>query len=522
MQTRILQTNYSLILLFALIGTLPIGGVNTVSVSNDTLLPYQEVIDTLILDDTSININIPIDTTTLSSSTKEPEIKLDSAMLKKIDNILTLHAKQKNEYSTPARLDKTLQRLLPKSNIEFSKELLYWINWRRGENTGITNQTYKDTAIVDPMFLSYILKAKVLPKDPLPHYKLYEEKKNGAYSTIYPNDTTFLRAEFTKQAIRDSAYRYLETYSPGIIRYTANDFNTGKVETKIFEKKTTPEEGLKRAKSYTLEQVKMNKFAPKRRYWTTTMNSSFQFSQSYISPNWHRGGVGTTQLYSRQYFTFNYARDKISLFNEIEWTIGFFKTPNDSLRSFNFNNDNLRIRYLLGHQAFGNWKYTIDATLQTPLFTKYQENTTTKSSGFLAAYKLNIGIGMTYSFAKTFTSGRNINISITMSPLSFEQQGSIVKAILAEKINTIGSDIQMNFSSTIFKNVTIQSWFHYNTNYHKVFAEMNNTINFTINRFLSTTLTANFRFDDTVAKREDFKTHLQINELLSIGFNYKW
>ena len=180
MQTRILQTNYSLILLFALIGTLPIGGVNTVSVSNDTLLPYQEVIDTLILDDTSININIPIDTTTLSSSTKEPEIKLDSAMLKKIDNILTLHAKQKNEYSTPARLDKTLQRLLPKSNIEFSKELLYWINWRRGENTGITNQTYKDTAIVDPMFLSYILKAKVLPKDPLPHYKLYEEKKNGA------------------------------------------------------------------------------------------------------------------------------------------------------------------------------------------------------------------------------------------------------------------------------------------------------------------------------------------------------
>ena len=39
MQTRILQTNYSLILLFALIGTLPIGAVNTVSVSNDTLLP---------------------------------------------------------------------------------------------------------------------------------------------------------------------------------------------------------------------------------------------------------------------------------------------------------------------------------------------------------------------------------------------------------------------------------------------------------------------------------------------------
>ena len=109
-----------------------------------------------------------------------------------------------------------------------------------------------------------------------------------------------------------------------------------------------------------------------------------------------------------------------------------------------------------------------------------------------------------------------------MSPLSFEQQGSIDKAILAEKINTIGSDMQMNLSSVLFKNISIQSWFHYNTNYHKVFAEMNNTINFTINRFLSTTLTVKFRFDDLVPKREDFKTHLQINELLSIGFNYNW
>ena len=522
MITRILQTYYSLILLLTLIGTLPVGAANAVSVSNDTLLPQQEIIDTLIMDDTSININIPIDTTTLSSSPSEPEITLDSAMLKKIDNILTLHARQENEYSTPARLDKALQQLLPKSNIEFSKELLYWINWRRDENSGITNQTYKDTAIANPMFLSYILKAKVLPKDPLPHYKLYQEKKNGAYASIYPNDTTFLRSEFTKQAIRDSAYRYIESYSPNIIRYTANDFKTDKVETKIFEKKTTPEENLKTAKSYTLEQVKMNKFAPKRRYWTTTMNSSLQFSQSYISPNWHQGGIGTIQLYSRQYFTFNYARDKISLFNEIEWTIGFVKTPNDSLRSINFNNDNLRIRYLLGHQAFGNWKYTIDATLQTPLFTKYRENTTTKTSGFLSAYKLNIGVGMTYSFSKSFASGRNINISVTMSPLSFEQQGSIDKAILAEKINTIGSDMQMNLSSVLFKNVSIQSWFHYNTNYHKVFAEMNNTINFTINRFLSTTLTVKFRFDDLVPKREDFKTHLQINELLSIGFNYNW
>ena len=30
------------------------------------------------------------------------------------------------------------------------------------------------------------------------------------------------------------------------------------------------------------------------------------------------------------------------------------------------------------------------------------------------------------------------------------------------------------------------------------------------------------RYDDGVAKSEDFNSYLQINELLSFGFNYKW
>ena len=30
------------------------------------------------------------------------------------------------------------------------------------------------------------------------------------------------------------------------------------------------------------------------------------------------------------------------------------------------------------------------------------------------------------------------------------------------------------------------------------------------------------RYDDGVTRSEDYKHYLQINELLSFGFNYKW
>ena len=86
----------------------------------------------------------------------------------------------------------------------------------------------------------------------------------------------------------------------------------------------------------------------------------------------------------------------------------------------------------------------------------------------------------------------------------------------------IGSKIEANMTFNINRNVSWTSRFYYFTDYHRITGELENTFNLQISRFFSTRINLHLRYDDGVAKNEDFDSYLQINELLSFGFNYKW
>ena len=62
------------------------------------------------------------------------------------------------------------------------------------------------------------------------------------------------------------------------------------------------------------------------------------------------------------------------------------------------------------------------------------------------------------------------------------------------------------------RNVSWYSRFYYFTSYDRMLGEFENRL----------TISLNLRYDDAVTKKEDFDSYLQINELLSFGFNYKW
>ena len=69
------------------------------------------------------------------------------------------------------------------------------------------------------------------------------------------------------------------------------------------------------------------------------------------------------------------------------------------------------------------------------------------------------------------------------------------------------------------------SWysrFYYFTSYDRIQAEFENILNMKISRFFSTTLTLKLRYDDGVSKKDEFDSYIQVNELLSFGFNYTW
>ena len=86
----------------------------------------------------------------------------------------------------------------------------------------------------------------------------------------------------------------------------------------------------------------------------------------------------------------------------------------------------------------------------------------------------------------------------------------------------IGSKLEANMTFNINRNVSWTSRFYYFTDYHRITGEFENTFNLQISRFFSTRINLHLRYDDGVAKNEDFDSYLQINELLSFGFNYKY
>ena len=90
------------------------------------------------------------------------------------------------------------------------------------------------------------------------------------------------------------------------------------------------------------------------------------------------------------------------------------------------------------------------------------------------------------------------------------------------KENKLGSTINATLNFQFNRNVSWYSRFYYNTSYHRIEGEWENRFTFAWSRFFSTNITLNLRYDDGVAKNEDFDSYLQINELLSFGFNYKW
>ena len=67
------------------------------------------------------------------------------------------------------------------------------------------------------------------------------------------------------------------------------------------------------------------------------------------------------------------------------------------------------------------------------------------------------------------------------------------------------------------KNVKWSGRFYYYTNYKKAQIEWENTIDLTINKYLTTQVFLYPRFDDSVTRKEPNQSYLQFKEYLSLG-----
>lgn len=274
-------------------------------------------------------------------------------------------------------------------------------------------------------------------------------------------------------------------------------------------------------------------FTLERRYWKFGLESHIQFSQNYVSKNWHKGGGSNLNLYNRQYINATYTKDNLSWVNELEWRLSAYTSEADTISRFRIADDLLRFHTNFGLKAYKDLLfYTIDAEVKTSLFTRREENKREILSALFSPVNLNVGLGMRYALnwkSDTYY-GRKLKLSIILSPLAYDFRWSYKKSGMdltrhgfakgKNLYQAFGSTFRLESAFDITSSISWQSRFYYNTSYHRIEMEWDNGLDLAISRFFSTRFMVQLRFDDAVPRTIENPHRIQINELFSFGFRY--
>ncbi len=391
---------------------------------------------------------------------------------------------------------------------------------------------FRDTMLYNPLFLPVVFSGRIDSPDSI---FVYPEEKDSLKGILISSDDTFVPL-LEKRDFIDKVRRNYFLSNLDQVKISASKLESvtqTATDTDVREKFNPFKELLSSQTSFSLEKPDVAGATIARRYWIKTGNHSLQLSQNYFSPNWHRGGTSHFNISSNQIFNVNYQKTKVRFNNRLEWRLAIFSAPDDTLRDFRIGDDMIRYYADFGLDAYKKtWAYSTNLEVKTQMFNSYQSNKDELRSSFLAPLYVNAGIGMKYHLDKRSKTVRHrrTRLAISISPLSInyryvgnddvnERRYGIPagKKSLFDK----GSTLTSNMTFDISKYITWTSRIKYFTNYSKVEAEFENTLDMSLSQYFSTKLYLHLRFDDGVPSHPDYK-YLQINEVVSFGLNFKW
>lgn len=269
-----------------------------------------------------------------------------------------------------------------------------------------------------------------------------------------------------------------------------------------------------------------------RENWLHTFASSVQFSQAYISPNWYQGGNNALSMIAQIAYGAKLNRkfypNTLAEF-DVSYKLALTSAPDDSLRNYSITEDLFQLGAKAGVKAMKNWFYTVTLNFKTQFFNNYAVNSPDLAAGFLSPGELNIGLGMTYELSRP---QNRVTLNASISPASWNLKTCIDRHLDPTVVgidegrrtkSQIGSSAEINFHWGITRDIDYDSRLFGFTDYKDSQVDWENTVNFTINRFLSTQLYVHVRYDSTTAPLADTKWHRwQLKEILSLGFQYKF
>lgn len=389
-----------------------------------------------------------------------------------------------------------------------------------------------------------IKRKKASPNDLLnnPYYfylfaspTLYNAPIHRKIGTLQPNTTSFdvaQRYQISNSSLVekiDQTLAYIYTQKPELIVNNESEASQNDGLRNDVNVQVTPQVNLteKSKKEATTQHHNANEEwdidVRKPNFWKFKADLSMQFMQNYVSDNWYKGGENHNSWKAEATIEANYDnKQKIIFTNKLEMRLGFQSSQGDDKHKYRSNSDLLRLTNKFGLQATKHWYYTFTLQTWTQFYPGYKKNDERVYSDFMSPLESLASIGMDYKL-----SVKNFSLDASISPFAgkfkYVDRRSLTAAFGLKNGNhsdlEYGSNITVNYTWNICKNVSWKGRIYYFTDYKKAQMEWENTFNLKINKFLSTKLFLYPRFDDSV-NRKDGDSYFQFNETLSIGFDY--
>ncbi len=267
-----------------------------------------------------------------------------------------------------------------------------------------------------------------------------------------------------------------------------------------------------------------------RKNWLHTFEASLQFSQAFVSPNWYQGGNNNVNTFSDVKWNVklnNKFHPNLLLEATVRYRLAMNNAPQDSIHDYAISQDLFEFYGDFGYKAHKRWYYSVNTQFKTQLLNNYKTNSHDLKAAFMSPGEVNVGVGMTYNYAnkkKTFSFDASINplsynMKISTHPDINETSFGIKEG--KHTVSDIGSNTTLKFNWNIKWNITYSSRLYAFTDYSYVQGDWEHTINFSVNRYLSTKLYIHLHYDTNTTHTKGWNDW-QLKEILTFGLQYKF
>lgn len=450
---------------------------------------------------------------------EEVEDEIDSTYLKALDslavvrdNVLELQGQQSSK-----KLNPYFYRLMvPGTYYNNSLHQMLGIDWQPNDNS--TGSSWQDDALSA------------------------SSASDVALSRLYVNTPSLVK--HTENALK----------SAGTIRKDVEKAPEN-ITTKLADKAVEVDLEADVAEAVTVE-------AKKPKFWKYQGSASLQFTQSYFSDNWYQGGENNYAGIGMLTAEANYDnKKKVQWDNKFEAQLGFQTATNDEHKA-RVTSNLLRLTSKIGYKAIKNWFYTGQLMTYTQIAPYYEKNPRNGNgvydvkpwkARFGTPWYLTLSVGMDFKYK---SKNEKVDLSVYLSPVAYymtyvDRLGALygdptvplnygpryygdMYGILrdadgiytAHSFHKFGPNFTVNSKIKVMKNVLWTSRLYWFSNFHSTLIEWENTVDFTINKYISAKFYAYPRFDDSSMKYKNTKKHrgdyLMFKEWLSLGLSYKF